>query len=89
MDDWTQVNGNLVEHESGFRILLTEGTWRSPQHIEPMNANNEPALYAAKLLGEGLVFARDMSRNTLLRQKIGRNKAHQVSPTLHTTTVEG
>jgi hypothetical protein len=89
MDNWTQVNGNLIQHESGFRIFLTAGTWRSPQHIEPLNANNESALYAAKLLGEGLVFARDMSRNSLLRQKIGRNKAHQVSLALHTTAAEG
>lgn len=67
--EWTHNSTHIIEHVSGFQIVLNQGTWRSPLDIEPRNVKGLLPLEAAKILSEGLIYARNHARPEAFKRR--------------------
>jgi hypothetical protein len=56
---------NYVIHESGFTIILEEGSFHEPSLIQIKQSEGFGAIEQAKLLREGMEFVRSKTRQQL------------------------
>ncbi|SIS97932.1 hypothetical protein [Neptunomonas antarctica] len=65
MLEWKKES-NYVIHESGFTIIVEEGSFYEPSSIQIKQSEAVGAIEQAKLLREGMEFVRSKTRQTLI-----------------------
>jgi len=55
---WHYINSKKIAHCTGTSIKLLRGTWERPEGIDPRCYANLTAIESAKVVREGLAFAK-------------------------------
>lgn len=81
MLEWKKESNHVV-HESGFTIIIEEGSFHEPSSIQIKQPKEFSAIEQAKLLREGMEFARSKTH-------VDSNRMiHQEHKTLQITTTK-
>ena len=60
---WSLFEGGSLQHTNGSQITLVSGTWQNPLEINPKMPDCLNAVEQAKLIRQGLIYARQQSQN--------------------------
>lgn len=66
---WSIFNNTHLSHTNGAQIHLICGTWQKPVEINPKMPESFDAVEQAKLIKQGLVFARNKSLSSVKKAR--------------------